>query len=357
VDGYNFKFAAENVITMTSNKPSETNPPTDVVIAWVDGDDPRLAKKRSNYVHGTNITIGSGAHSTRFASSNEIRYCVLSILRFAPFVRNIFIVTDEQDPDIYDDVRNYFPERLDSIRIVDHKEIFEGYENYLPTFNSISIANMIWKIKGLSENFVYFNDDTFLIRSIKPEDWFVNGRPVIRGRWVPAPTPRAFWNSIRISFNRHFLGKHDFEPRASFHLGQWNAAVILGFKFRYFTNSHTPHAVNRKLVEDYFSKHDSLLTKNISFRFRDHSQFTFISLSNHLQLLDGNRHIARPALAYLKPQNRADDYVDKKIALCESNPGIRFVCVQSLEMCRNEDREKLFGWLDRILMLPSDYIL
>jgi hypothetical protein len=351
VDGYNFKFASENVISMTSNKPSELNPPVDVVIAWVDGDDPKLAKKRNNFVKGTKITIGSGAHSTRFASSNEIRYCLLSILRFAPFVRNIFIVTDEQDPDIYNDVSKYFPEKLNLIRIVDHKEIFEGYESCLPVFNSISIANMIWRIKGLSENFVYFNDDTFLIRSIEPEAWFVNGRPVIQGRWVPAPVPRIIWNSLRISFNRHFLGKPDYEPRASFHMGQWNAAAMLGFKFRYFTNSHTPHAVNRKLIEDYFSKNDSLLRKNISFRFRDHSQFTFISLSNHLQLMDGNRYIAGPAMAYLKPQGRATDYVDKKIALCENNPGIRFLCIQGLEMCRNEDRDKLFSWLDRKLGL------
>ena len=331
---------------MSTNKPSETNQPIDVVIAWVDGDDPKLAQKRNNYVHGTNIPIGSGAHSTRFASSNEIRYCVLSVLRFAPFVRNIFIVTDEQDPGIHTDVRKYFPGRLESIRIVDHKEIFEGYESYLPTFNSISIANMIWRIKGLSENFVYFNDDTFLIRSIEPEEWFVNGRPVLRGRWVPATTPRALWNSITIAFNRHLLGKRDFEPRASFHLGQWNAAAMLGFKFRYFTNSHTPHSVNRKLVEEYFGKNDSLLRKNISFRFRDHSQFTFISLSNHLQLLDGNRHIAGPALAYLKPEGHGDDYVDRKIALCENKPGIRFMCIQGLETCRNEDREKLYRWLD-----------
>jgi hypothetical protein len=351
VDGFIIKFATEIVIPMTSKQPSAASPPIDAVIAWVDGDDPELAQKRSNYVHGTNVSIGSGAHSTRFASSNEIRYCVLSVLKFAPYIRNIFIVTDEQDPDIYNDVRKYFPERLASIRIVDHKEIFEGYESYLPTFNSISIANMIWRIKGLSENFVYFNDDTFLIREMDPGEWFVDGRPVIRGRWVAATTPRAFWNSIRISFYRHILGKPDFEPRASFHLGQWNAAALLGFKFRYFTTSHTPHAVNRKLVEDFFSKNDTLLKKNLSYRFRDHSQFTFISLSNHLQLLDGNRHIAGPALAYLKPQDRADDYVDRKIALCESHPGIRFLCIQGLEMCRKEDREKLFRWLDRKLEL------
>ncbi|MCU0459319.1 MAG: Stealth CR1 domain-containing protein, partial [Bacteroidales bacterium] len=69
----------------------KTGIPVDVVIAWVDGDDPRLVEKRSRYQSGGRITTASGAHPTRFASSNEIRYCVLSILRFAPFVRNIFI--------------------------------------------------------------------------------------------------------------------------------------------------------------------------------------------------------------------------------------------------------------------------
>lgn len=335
----------------TKKLPVVENEPIDVVIAWVDGDDPVLADKRNKYFKGGRMTIGSGAHPTRFASSNEIRYCVLSILKFAPFVRNIFIVTDEQDPGISADVRKYFPDRSGSIRIVDHREIFMGYENYLPTFNSISIANMIWRIKGLAENFVYFNDDSFLVREIRPEDWFLNGRPVLRGRWVPAPVPREVWNHSRIFFNRHILGRKAYEPRASFHMGQWNAAYMLGFRFRYFTNSHTPHPVTRKPVEDFLGRNRLLLEKNISFRFRDSSQFTFISLSNHLQLIDGNRNIAGPALVYMKPQGRAPGYVQKKTARCESDQTTRFMCIQGLEMCRQEDRDLLFSWLDSRLGL------
>lgn len=337
--------------TMTGSKPPAKETPIDAVIAWVDGDDPVLADKRNKYIKGGRITAGSGAHPTRFASSNEIRYCVLSILRFAPFVRNIFIVTDEQDPCISADVRKYFPERSGSIRIVDHREIFKGYEKYLPTFNSISIANMIWRIKGLSENFVYFNDDTFLVREVKPEDWFIDGRPLLRGRWVPAPLPRAVWNRSRIFFNRRVLGRKSYEPRASFHTGQWNAAFLLGFRLRYFTNSHTPHAVSRKPVEEYFSKNGPVLEKNISFRFRDNSQFTFISLSNHLQLIEGNRNIAGAALVYMKPEGRAAGYVKNKTDRCESDHSAIYMCIQGLEMCSQEDRDLLSGWLDRRLGL------
>jgi len=325
--------------------------PIDVVIAWVDGSDPKLAEKRNRYSGKTAVPVSSGAHPTRFASSNEIRYCVLSVLKFAPFVRNIFIVTDGQDPGISGDVSKYFPGRSGSIRIVDHTEIFDGYGDTLPTFNSISIANMIWRIRGLADSFVYFNDDTFLVRNITPEEWFIDGRPVMRGKWVPAARPRVVLDRMRKWFNMHLAGKPDNQPRASFHVGQWNAAALLGYRFRYFTNSHTPHPVGRSLVEDFFRKNDSLLRKNISYRFRDHSQFTFISLSNHLQLIDGNRNIARPAVVYLKPENRGPGYIDKKISLCEGDPEIIYMCAQSLDMVEEEERMKLFSWLDRILGL------
>ena len=89
-------------------------------------------------------------------------------------------MTDQQDPKINQAVKLHFPERLKDILLVDHTEIFEGYEQFLPTFNSICISNMLWRIKGLSDQFVYFNDDIFLLRSVSPTDWFVNDKPVLR---------------------------------------------------------------------------------------------------------------------------------------------------------------------------------
>jgi hypothetical protein len=338
---------------MTASASSENNSPVDAVISWVDGSDPRLAEKRNRYLGVIADSSHPGAHPTRFASANEIRYCVLSIFRFAPFIRNLYIITDGQDPGLHDDIKLWFPERESSVRIVDHSEIFEGFEKCLPTFNSISIGNMIWRIKGLSDNFVYFNDDTFLIRSIQPEDLFINDRPVLRGRWVTAPVLKILWYNIRKAVYRSFLNKDSFKPRASFHIGQWNSASLLGFKFRYFTNSHTPHTVSRKTVEDFFSSNKGVLENNISFRFRNYSQFTFISLSNHLQLLDGNRQIASPDLAYLQPYNRKEDYIDRKIKFCENNPCVKFLCVQSLEMCGEEEQKKIFGWMDERLNITS----
>ena len=102
-------------------------------------------------------------------------------------IRNIYLVTDGQDPGLDEEIKSRFPEKAGCLKIVDHKEIFRDYERYLPTFNSSSIHSMIWRIKDLSERFVYLNDDQILIREHREEDWFTGNRPVLMGRWLLPP--------------------------------------------------------------------------------------------------------------------------------------------------------------------------
>ncbi|MDA9187728.1 Stealth CR1 domain-containing protein, partial [Flavobacteriaceae bacterium] len=73
--------------------------PIDIVVAWVDGSDPILFKKRMGYLKGEEKKH-PGAAATRFHSLEEVHFCVLSILKFAPFVRKLFIITDQQDPNV-----------------------------------------------------------------------------------------------------------------------------------------------------------------------------------------------------------------------------------------------------------------
>ena len=72
----------------------ESHEAIDVVIAWVDGSDPKLTEKRRQFLSKSDFqVIPQGVQATRFASDNEIKYCVLSILKFAPLVINIYIVS------------------------------------------------------------------------------------------------------------------------------------------------------------------------------------------------------------------------------------------------------------------------
>ncbi|MGB8359678.1 MAG: Stealth CR1 domain-containing protein [Bacteroidales bacterium] len=338
---------------MTADHTSQRSCPIDAVILWVNGSDSKLTEKRNLYAKDTPGSSHHGAHPTRFASVNEIRYCVLSIFKFAPFIRNMFIVTDGQDPNLYEDIKTFFPERLNSLRIVDHKEIFRGYEKYLPTFNSLSIESLIWRINDLSDNFIYFNDDLFLIREHKPEDWFRNNRPVLRGKWRLPPYKKILTNYIKIAVNRYLRHNPDYEPKHSFYLLQWNTASLLGMKTRYFFLCHTPHPLNRTRIENFYSENKALLESNIAYRFRNTDQYFMISLVCHLEIMDGNRQFEKLNLGYLHPYY-SKRRLERRIRRCENDPDIKSVCAQSLDILGREVQDKIFGWMDRILGLEND---
>jgi len=54
---------------------------------------------------------------------------------------------------------------------------------------------------------------------------------------------------------------------------------------------------------------------------------------------------------YFKPVNRHQNYISKKIKLCAENKSIKFICLQSLDLAKKEDQEKIFNWMDDILSL------
>lgn len=102
-----------------------------------------------------------GAH--RFADNEELRYSLRSLYKFAPWVRNIYILTNGQIP-------NWLNVHHSRIKVVTHAEVFQN-KSHLPTFSSPSIEANMHNIPGLSEHFLYFNDDVFLGRPVYPEDF------------------------------------------------------------------------------------------------------------------------------------------------------------------------------------------
>lgn len=321
-------------------------PIIDAVVAWVDGNDPNHQKKMEPFLKNAKREQIPGAKPTRFQSVNEIRYCVLSVLTFAPFIRNLYVVTDEQDPRLEEAVKRYFPARLSSLKIIDHKEVFRGYEDYLPSFNSRSIESMIWRIRGLSDHFVYFNDDSFLIRETDVTDFFMHRKPVLRGSWLPSPWPRTLWVGLISLIKKRLLGQKHYQPKPSYHLGQWFAAKKAGFRYRYFYFNHTPYSISKKTAKQFFDRNPDFFKDHLRHRFRNYKQLSFTSLLYHLELRNGNRNIRKPDVVYVNPAGRREGYIDRKLELSNRDKSIKFMCVQSLDLCKKEDQDKVFEWLE-----------
>lgn len=310
----------------------------DVVITWVNGNDPLHLEKLYTQLP-ENKSRPPGAKKTRFGNVNEIFYCLFSIFTFAPFVNKIYIITDDQHPEIEDLFKSWFSERRKDVVIIDHKDIFEEHEEYLPTFNSRTIESMLWRIKELSPRFVYMNDDMFLIRPLSPEDWFVGKTPVLRGKKTFAPFFHVLWQKIQLLINPQK------QIRPSFHMGQYNAAKLVGFYFTYFVFSHTPHPIIKEIAATFNEFKFQRIHQQLIYKFRHYSQFNFLSYCYHLTLKKKEYLKKSFDLSYLQPLNRKKSYIDKKIALTEKKENIKFMCVQSLDLCSNEDQEKVLNWI------------
>jgi Stealth protein CR2, conserved region 2/Stealth protein CR1, conserved region 1 len=139
----------------------ETVREIDAVIAWVDGSEAQHLASRLKHRGGLR-------RSTRFADSGEIYYCIASILKYAPFIRRIWIVSDAQSPKFLREFAKAGLCEPDFIQVVDHTALLSDFPEALPTFNSRTIEAVLWRIPGLSERFVYFNDDFFANRLLRP---------------------------------------------------------------------------------------------------------------------------------------------------------------------------------------------
>lgn len=139
----------------------------DFVVTWVDMNDPEWKKSFAEY----SGRIDNSKNSTsiaRFRDYGLLKYWFRGIEKFAPWVRRVHFVTCGQKPD-WLDVSN------PKLHLVDHRDYIPA--ECLPVFNSSLIELYLHRIPGLSDHFVYFNDDFYMTAPVEPRRFFVDGLP------------------------------------------------------------------------------------------------------------------------------------------------------------------------------------
>ena len=140
-------------------------PIIDFVVPWVDDSDPVWRKKKAECL-GTQDTDGNS--EVRYRDWDTLKYWFRGVEKYAPWVRNIYFVTDNQKPE-------WLNLEHPKLKWVKHTDFIPA--EYLPTFCCQAIEWNLHRIPGIAENFVFFNDDVFMINHTKPEDFFVDDLP------------------------------------------------------------------------------------------------------------------------------------------------------------------------------------
>ena len=129
----------------------------DIVYTWVNGLDHEFILKKNRYLNNSMIEDNP---AIRFESLNEIYFSIKSVLKYLPWINKIYIVTDNQIPELDSDIYS-----TGKIEIINHTDIIPN--EYLPTFYSDTIESYLHNIPNLSEIFLYNNDDLFFLDYIE----------------------------------------------------------------------------------------------------------------------------------------------------------------------------------------------
>lgn len=310
--------------------------PIDAVITWVNGNSEQHRRSRQKYMTETRRPLHENAiNPHRWVCNSEILYCLQSIENYAPWVRKIWIVVDEETPNL-----PRFSDNLRAkIRFVFHRDIFGEFSAMLPTFNSLAIESMIWRIDGLSERFVYFNDDVFLTAPLQLADVFEGFSPVLRGKWV------NYRDALRSSVVRN-------DPSKFNHYMQVNAASLMGFdENMLFSSAHVVHPLRCSVMLRLFDQHRDAFINNMRHRFRDLSQFLPQGLHNHACIAAQKAVISTTNdHLHIRSGQGLGHCPSETLSLLRSatNPAIKFLCVNDLPQLEEvipEARE----WLGRAI--------
>ena len=307
----------------------------DAVITWVDGSEPNYKLKLEENLKNKKII------NRQYLQANEIHFCVASIIKFAPFIRKIFIVTDNQKPNL-NEVGHFVS--LNKVEIIDHKEIFRDNMDSLPTFNIRSIDALLFKIKNLSNKFIYFNDDMFLIKETSKEEWFKDNKAVLTGSWT-----KTYNKQLIKTISQRI--KNLLNIRPSFNAAQSKAANIAGFHNKYFKSYHCGRPQIKSVIKNFYDKNPQRLTNQIMHKFRDGRQYMPYSLCWHL-LIKENLHVessSNKLVEINKSRNLSAKKLEKILRSIDLKAEVKFLNIQDLNMAEPETQQVFQNWFNKKL--------
>ncbi|MEU9338112.1 stealth family protein [Streptomyces sp. NPDC048290] len=308
--------------------------PVDVVYTWVDGEEPEMRAKRARYQdRGIAEILDKETNASRYTSHDELKYSLRSLAMYAGFIRHIYLVTDGQKPHWLDD-------SAPGITVVDHRDIFPA--DVLPVFNSHAIETRLHHIPGLSDHYLYFNDDVFVGRPITAEHFF-HGSGLMK---VPV-------SPLKIG-----IGKPHSEETATNSASKNVRALLLDKFGRMTTNNfmHTPLPQQREThlaLEQLFPED---IRRTMGSRFRNPQDIAVTApLLYQYALMTGHGVPGKYSFRYV---NISRPDAEHRLADLRRNRRFDFFCLNDVDVPAEEREQigqRMNAFLDDYFPFPSPF--
>lgn len=251
------------------NKKSKENSDAgiDFVITWVDGSDENWRREKALYSGRSD----DDDRPERYRDWDMLKYWFRGVDNYAPWVRKIHFITWGHLP-------NWLDTSNPKINIVRHEDFIP--KEYLPTFNSNVIEFHMHKIKDLSDRFVYFNDDMYIVGAVGSDSFFKGDypcdmlafQPVVANVENPVMSHLFLNNTLLLAkyFDKRKNVKS--QPEKYFKLSYPLKNLVYNFmelafpRFTGFYTAHGPYPLNKSIFElawerEYEQLHNTSMNK------------------------------------------------------------------------------------------------
>ncbi len=326
----------------------------DFVIMWVDGSDPNWLAEKRKYTKSTDLDD----RPERYRDWDLLRFWFRGVEQFAPWVRKIHFVT-----------WGHIPEWLNrdnpKLQIVVHEQIIP--KEKLPLFNSSSIECFLHRIPDLADQFVFFNDDFFVIDTIKPEVFFQKEKPVDMLAFQPVvanpgnPVMSSIFMNNSLILCKHFdkrkmVKEH---PGDYFHIGYpplyffYNLLELCFPLYTGFYTVHGPSPFLKSTFETVWREEEETLETSTRNRFRSKEDLTQY-LFREWQKLSGN-FVPKNILKYQKYFEVGED--NRELVETIRKQKHRMICINDTGRFQNQEavRAELQQAFLTILPKPSTF--
>lgn len=310
----------------------------DFVMIWVDGNDTNWQNEKSHYQ--PNASSDNGV--ARYRDWDNLKYWFRGVEKYAPWVNKIHFVTWGHLPS-WLDVNN------PKLNIVNHKDYIPS--KYLPTFSANPIELNLHRISNLSDKFVYFNDDIFIIDKIEKNDFFLNNKVkdicILQKNNETDKTFKGILNNdMELIKQNYSIGKNfisNLPKYINIKYGKQNIRTITALfsNNKVFYNLHGANAYFKSTFNKAWSLYYNELDNTCTHKFRDSSDVNQYVIK-YLQFLD---NLVIPSKKIQKAYNLSYD-LDKAIVDME-NKKYKLVClndgnnIKDFEYSKNKINQEL----------------
>lgn len=285
----------------------------DIVILWINPEDKYWNNEYEKYseIEGRKVE-----GSIRYRDYGTLKYILRGIEKNAPWVNKVHLILSGESQ-----IPTWLDVNYDSLEIHYHKEFIPV--NLLPTFNSNVIEVYLHKIKSLSQHYILFNDDQFILNKLDAEMFVKDNYPVFMGKTKPLEFKLDLFNSFHQSLDNNLKFEINF-------CTQNNLSI------KKYKHAHLPECHCKDFEMEVVSNNKPLFINSfIRSKFRSNDNFTNWLFSDLIQLKgDYYKNIDlynNSCYHLITNQTNFNDFKDKQLVCFNDNKDINFMeCTKRL---------------------------